>query len=213
MKHVRKRLTYANVMSSLAVFLVLGGATAFAASKIGAKQLKANSVKTGKIAKEAVTTSKLRNGSVVTSKIGAGAVTGGQLGSNSVTGSKIANGSITSDKLATQFLPTATAGVPLAGVNVAANGTLRRWFNRMGGEPRVEQTGPGSYIVVFPGLEGQAFFSNSLAQVSLDGGAAGLITRTSSGGDPVIHTFTFDSTGAVPTDREFDYVLILAGSG
>ena len=36
MKQIRKRLTYANVMSSIAVFLVLGGATAFAASKIGA---------------------------------------------------------------------------------------------------------------------------------------------------------------------------------
>ena len=31
MKPIRKRLTYANVMSSIAVFLVLGGATAFAA--------------------------------------------------------------------------------------------------------------------------------------------------------------------------------------
>ena len=35
MKSVRKRLTYANVMSSLAVFLVLGGATAFAAGQLG----------------------------------------------------------------------------------------------------------------------------------------------------------------------------------
>ena len=48
MKQIRKRLTYANVMSSIAVFLVLGGATAIAAQqKIGTKQLKANSVTTG----------------------------------------------------------------------------------------------------------------------------------------------------------------------
>ncbi|MFL5833705.1 MAG: hypothetical protein ACJ76B_06970 [Solirubrobacterales bacterium] len=63
-------------MSSFAVFLVLGGATAFAASKIGANQLKANSVKTGKIVKEAVTTSKIKNGAVTTSKIADNAVTG-----------------------------------------------------------------------------------------------------------------------------------------
>jgi hypothetical protein len=31
LKQIRKRLTYANVMSSIAVFLILGGATAFAA--------------------------------------------------------------------------------------------------------------------------------------------------------------------------------------
>ena len=42
MKQIRQRLTYANVMSSIAVFLVLGGATAFAATKIGANELKAN---------------------------------------------------------------------------------------------------------------------------------------------------------------------------
>lgn len=44
MKLIRKRLTYANVMSSIAVFLVLGGATALAAglakNSVGTKQLK-----------------------------------------------------------------------------------------------------------------------------------------------------------------------------
>ena len=49
MKQIRQRLTYANVMSSIAVFFILGGATAFAATKIGANELKANSVLTGKI--------------------------------------------------------------------------------------------------------------------------------------------------------------------
>ena len=65
---IRQRLTYANVMSTLAVFLLLGGATAFAASKIGAKQLKANAVRTGKIKKEAVTTSKIKDNAVTGAK-------------------------------------------------------------------------------------------------------------------------------------------------
>jgi hypothetical protein len=73
---IRKRLTYANVMSSIAVFLILGGATAFAASKIGANQLKANSVKTGKIVKEAVTAGKIKNGAITTNKLANDAVTG-----------------------------------------------------------------------------------------------------------------------------------------
>lgn len=68
MKQVRRRLTYANVMSSLAVFLVLGGGAAFAASKIGSNQLKANAVITGKIKKEAVTTSKLKKNAVTGAK-------------------------------------------------------------------------------------------------------------------------------------------------
>jgi hypothetical protein len=54
MKSVRKRLTYANVMSSIAVFLVLAGGTAFAASQlgketVGAKQLKKEAVSLAKI--------------------------------------------------------------------------------------------------------------------------------------------------------------------
>jgi hypothetical protein len=65
MKSVRKRLTYANVMSSIAVFLVLGGATAFAAGQlgkntVGSKQLKNNAVTAAKIKKEAVTGPKLK---------------------------------------------------------------------------------------------------------------------------------------------------------
>ena len=89
MKQIKKRLTYANVMSSIAVFLVLGGATAFAATKIGSGQIKANAVKTGKIAKEAVTTSKLKNESVATTKIANGAVTTAKIADKAVTGAKI----------------------------------------------------------------------------------------------------------------------------
>lgn len=76
MKQIRQRLTYANVMSSIAVFFVLGGATAFAATKIGANELKANAVLTGKIKKEAVTSGKIKNNAIIASKIADKAVTG-----------------------------------------------------------------------------------------------------------------------------------------
>ncbi|HXS45863.1 MAG TPA: hypothetical protein VN756_00190 [Solirubrobacterales bacterium] len=76
MKQIRKRLTYANVMSSIAVFLILGGATAVAASKIGANRLKANSITTGKIKKNAVTAAKIKANSITTVKIAKDAVNG-----------------------------------------------------------------------------------------------------------------------------------------
>lgn len=74
MKQIRKRLTYANVMSSVAVFLVLSGATAIAAGQlgknsVGSKQLKKNAVTTAKIKKNAVTTAKIRNRAVTGAKI------------------------------------------------------------------------------------------------------------------------------------------------
>ncbi len=55
MEHLKKRFTYANVMSSLAVFLVLGGATAFAASQLGKE-----SVGTRQLKKEAVSLAKIK---------------------------------------------------------------------------------------------------------------------------------------------------------
>jgi hypothetical protein len=68
-------------MSSIAVFLVLGGATAIAANQlgknsVGKKQLKANSVTAAKIKKNAVTTAKIKNGAVTGAKVKDGSLTG-----------------------------------------------------------------------------------------------------------------------------------------
>ena len=79
MKQIRKRITYANVMSSIAVFLVLGGASAYAAKKIGSNEIKGNSITTGKLKKNAVTASKIKKNSVTTAKIKNGAVTGAKV--------------------------------------------------------------------------------------------------------------------------------------
>jgi hypothetical protein len=91
-KQIRKRLTYANVTSSLAVFLILGGATAFAAKKIGRNQLRGGSVTTTKIKRNAVTTSKIKKNSITTTRIATGAVTNGKIAAGSVDATKLAPG-------------------------------------------------------------------------------------------------------------------------
>ncbi len=80
MNQLRKRLTYANVMSSIAVFLVLGGATAFAASQLGK-----NSVGTKQLKANAVTKKKLKKNSVVRAKIANSAVNGAKVRDASLT--------------------------------------------------------------------------------------------------------------------------------
>lgn len=74
MKQIRKRLTYANVMSSIAVFLILGGASAIAAGQlaknsVGSKQLKNNAVTTKKVKSNAITTKKIKNDAVTGAKV------------------------------------------------------------------------------------------------------------------------------------------------
>ena len=111
MKHIRKRITYANVMSSIAVFLVLGGGAAYAAKKIGSNEIKGNSITTGKIKKNAVTASKIKKNSITTAKIKNLSVTNGKLADGSVNFAKIAPG--------TGVIATATGG-PVAANNEAA---------------------------------------------------------------------------------------------
>ena len=74
MRAVGRRLTYANVVATLALFLALSGGVVYAANKIGAKNLKANAVTAGKIKRNAVTNAKIRGNAVTAAKIKAGAV-------------------------------------------------------------------------------------------------------------------------------------------
>lgn len=167
MKQIRTRLTYANVVSSLALFLVLSGATAFAATKIGANELKANAVKTGKIVKEAVTTSKLKNSAVTTDKIADLAVTTGKIANDAVTGEKVKESTLGQ-------VPDAANAQQLGGV--AASGYAPRLFARveyndatptiLSSTPGVKANGEGAEG--FPRL----IFPRSMDECAIVGGAA-----------------------------------------
>jgi hypothetical protein len=74
-------------MSSIAVFLVIGGATAFAAlgkNSVGTKQLKTNAVTTAKIKKEAVATAKIKNGAITGDKVQDGSLTGADINASTL---------------------------------------------------------------------------------------------------------------------------------
>lgn len=74
MARIRGHLTYANVVATLALFLVLSGGAAVAASKLGK-----GSVGTKQLRNQAVTTAKLRNGAVTGAKVADGAITGAKV--------------------------------------------------------------------------------------------------------------------------------------
>ena len=116
MKRIRKRLTYANVMSSIAVFLVLSGASAYAAKKIGSNEIKGGAVTAAKIKKSAVTSSKVKARSITTTKIAKAAVTNGKLADDSVGPEKLVPGFVapTAEKLS-RAANISTGGVVLAG--------------------------------------------------------------------------------------------------
>ena len=120
MRHLKRHLSVANLISCIALFVALSS-VAYAATNLARK-----SVKTRHIANGAVTTPKLRNGAVITPKLRNGSVTAlkiapGQVGSSQladggvrsvdlgggvVTEAKIKNGAVTESKLGSNAVAT-----------------------------------------------------------------------------------------------------------
>jgi hypothetical protein len=86
------KLTYSNVIASVALFVALSGVAVAAG-------LPKNSVGPNQIKRGAVNTTKLKNQAVTSAKLGNKAVTAGKLAPNSITPGNIGNGAITSAKI------------------------------------------------------------------------------------------------------------------
>ena len=137
---IRKKLTYSNVIASLAPFVALSGVAVAAGlpkNSVGPKQLKSGAVTAKKLRREAVgnrklapgavSASKLANGAVINSKIANGVVGTNKLGTEVVTTSKLAKEDVTTEKLKNGAVTAAKLdnGVgPLLG-NLPSGQTLR----------------------------------------------------------------------------------------
>jgi hypothetical protein len=104
------RLTYANVVATLAIFIALGGisfaATNLGKNSVGTKQIKNNAVTKKKIKKKAVSTNRLAAKAVTGGKIGPQAVKPGKIAGEAVTTSKIASQAVTQGKVDPNLLAT-----------------------------------------------------------------------------------------------------------
>lgn len=114
--NLRSRLSYANVVATLALVLAVGGGTVYAASELGR-----NDVKSRNIAKGAVKTSDLGANAVVGAKVKDGTLGGADLADGSITGADIAAGVI--PQLDADVAGSATGG-PQGGITTAASTAL-----------------------------------------------------------------------------------------
>jgi trimeric autotransporter adhesin len=85
----RPRLTYANVVSTLALFLAAGGGAAYAADKIHSSDIAAKAVKSANLAPGAVHTSKISKRAITSGKLAVGAVRSNQIGDGVVSSRQI----------------------------------------------------------------------------------------------------------------------------
>ena len=128
MADIRKRLSYANVMATLAVFFVLGGgAYALSANSVGTKQLKNKAVTNKKIKKKTIKNSRVKKENLKGNRIKDGSLTEKEIADGTLTGAKIADGSIGDAKLSdlevlgdSWVRATATTGATEAAARAAA---------------------------------------------------------------------------------------------
>ena len=168
------KLSYANVMATIAVFIALGGAAVAAGlpkHSVGPKQLKRGAVTPAALRKGAVTACKIAPKAVVAGKLGANAVLPGNLGNGIITtaklgdgaviAAKIKNGVVTTNKLQNEAVTTAKLGkgsvtlakladevAPLLGT-LKSGQTLRGVFD-LGSTGVAEETTRGVVSFQFP---------------------------------------------------------------
>jgi hypothetical protein len=109
MKRFRPRLTYANVIASLALFIALGGAAVAAGlpkNSVGPNQLKKGAVTPKALRKAAVTSGKIAPKAVTAGKLGPNAVLPGNLGAGIISTSKIAASAVTAEKVKNNVITT-----------------------------------------------------------------------------------------------------------
>jgi hypothetical protein len=92
------RLTYANIVASLALFIALGGgayaATNLPKNSVASKQIKDGSVRTADLANNAVTAAKIKDGSLLSADFKAGQLPAGAQGPAGVQGPAGAQGPV-----------------------------------------------------------------------------------------------------------------------
>lgn len=102
---MRPRLSYANVVSTLALFIALSGASAYATSQlanksVGEPQLRPGAVTADKIRKNAVTAPKIKAAAIKQGKLADGSVTAAKMTLNSVASGSLAANAVTNEKIA-----------------------------------------------------------------------------------------------------------------
>jgi hypothetical protein len=212
---LRRRASFANVTSALALFVALGG-TSYAAitlpsNSVGAAQIRTGAVGASEIRRNAVGASEISTGAVRSGEIKTGAVHGTEIASNSVglddmkkdaiTTAQVKDGSLEATDLSDAARASLTnaplyrAAVNTTGAAVAGNAT------------GASRTAEGVYTVDFGKDISGCFYSATLAAVKngpgTDAPTAGSITVEPGAAATSVVVHTYVVPGATAKDEPF----------
>lgn len=94
MGRLRRHVTYANVVSTLALVFAVGGGGVYAASKIGGQEIKKGAVRSFQIKNKQVRRQDIAGGSINTRKVSNNSLTGKDIDDDSLTGHDIQESSL-----------------------------------------------------------------------------------------------------------------------
>ena len=237
MRHLRRRLTYANVMSTLCLFLVLGGVSYAAATlprnSVGAAQLKANSVTSAKIGANQVKSLDIAANSVLGADIKestldkvptaakADSATNADLATKATTADLATKAtsadsatSVTGLKALAVTRSTATSGANAAAAEAAAPETVLYTKGQVSVTAKcyTDTSGPTTTAAVYAKTttDGAIFSSN---RDSLAGGAATdfLQTTTTNGNREIAYSTAAAGFGAIASSDPEDGLFAIVG--
>jgi hypothetical protein len=123
-RRLRRRLTFANVCSSIALFVALGTGGAYAANTIGSDDIIDESIQSVDIKNGEVKGPDLLANAVVSSKIANGTVVNADLAAGAVNSASVLDESLTSSDLATDSVGASEVAANAVGTSEVANKSL-----------------------------------------------------------------------------------------
>jgi hypothetical protein len=193
LRKLRPRLTYANVVSTIALALAIGGGTAYAATKIGTKNIRYHAVTGSKLASNAVTASKVKNS----------ALSSWDIRNNSIRSDDIRTGTLQASDFAPNQIPKGDKGdkgdpaTSIFGV-VSAGGGLTS-FKNVSAISGNGTAGVGYTLTINQDV------SKCAAVATLNGGGAGSVTGSPTAGNP--QQITFHTYDGGETPRAFQFAV------
>lgn len=152
----RSRFTYANVMSTVALFLALGGG-AYAAATVGARDIEQDAVRSRHIKNHEVQSRDVRNHSLQGRDVQNGSLSGADVASSSLTGNQIAGDSLFGSDIVESTLATVPSANTASSATQADSASSVNGFNATKLHYRANvPDGPTTLLSNFHGVSVQA---------------------------------------------------------
>jgi hypothetical protein len=200
----RKRLSFANVTSALALFIALGGtsyaAITLPANSVGRTQIRSSGVGQSEVAANAVGRSEIRHSGVGRSEIATGGVTQSEIAMNSVGPGEIRDGRISPADLSDDAK---NAVAELKGVTFRVAATDAGAATGGNAKSVSRTTDPGVYSV---DLGQDVSACQVSATIAGAGATPGLVTVTPGASTSLLTVSTFDNLNA-PANRPFQLLV------